>query len=298
MTSRRANIPSLLADILSGRTDFDLYVSTNADAYLRLIKSLNNIGFKIASTVGTPGYDDSFMKQNNISARVRMYCQGQDDRDRQFQLQVDVVLVNGNPVDVVQNFDLKCCEIWFDGRQSYCSDLDGFRSKVTEMRGPYVEKYVSGNQFLMKRVRKYENLGFVIKFQSPAREYLITTGDGRHRIETVDAFDFIMAAILRGVNNVIGFEAKVAMIRMVVDAKLSRQWQSPLPSTHEELQIFANSAYDFTKGIQILSEHFPSLKEKVHAINPHILTFMSEQRERARIDRPHSRGRARSRRTF
>ena len=62
----------------------------------------------------SPAYDDSFMVKNNILSRECFSLLSKDSR----KYEIDVMLVRGNPIDVVNNFDLNVCQVFFDGKNN------------------------------------------------------------------------------------------------------------------------------------------------------------------------------------
>ena len=257
------HIKSLIQDIKKGKIDLDIYVDANN--YNTMLNVFIDIGFKIEKTVGTPAYDASFMRENQIITRVCL---------KKEKLLVDLMIVhnkNGKtPLDVVQNFDLTCCEVWFDGKRCNASNFDDFKQKpvemtagglidniaystipetqsprpgtdkearVTTMRPQYVSKYISGNKFLHKRVRKYETRGFVIKFQSKQDIYYITRMKGRKNI--TNTTEFLLSKLYAHV-----FTKK--QIVQLVEASLENEWPF---QTVNELKEFLNID-EFTKFIE------------------------------------------------
>jgi hypothetical protein len=257
------HIKSLIQDIKDGYIDLDIYVDANN--YNTMLNVFIDIGFKIEKTVGTPAYDASFMRENQIITRVCL---------KKKNLLVDLMIVhnkNGKtPLDVVQNFDLTCCEVWFDGKRCNASHFDDFKQKpvemtagglinniaystipetqsprpgthkkarVTTMRPQYVSKYISGNNFLHKRVRKYETRGFVIKFQSKQDIYYITRMKGRKNI--TNTTEFLLSKLYAHV-----FTKK--QIVQLVEASLENEWPF---QTVNELKEFLNID-EFTKFIE------------------------------------------------
>ena len=248
------HINYVIQDIKDGYIDLDIYVDANN--YNTMLNVFIDIGFKIEKTVGTPAYDASFMRENQIITRVCL---------KKEKLLVDLMIVhnkNGKtPLDVVQNFDLTCCEVWFDGKRCNASHFDDFKQKpvemtagglinniaystipetqsprpgthkkarVTTMRPQYVSKYISGNNFLHKRVRKYETRGFVIKFQSKQDIYYITRMKGRKNI--TNTTEFLLSKLYAHV-----FTKK--QIVQLVEASLENEWPF---QTVNELKEFLN----------------------------------------------------------
>ena len=175
MTVNRKNgIRPLLQMFVNGGKDLDVYVSTRNNEHVKLLQKFVDMGFFVNYVTAAPAYDESFMRQNHIVCRIRMMCTPHAESNA--ELHVDIMIVHEKmPLDVVQNFDLTCCEIWFDGRKTACTDMQVFKSRVATMRPIYVEKFVTGNAFLRKRVHKYEQRGWTIKIMTPEESYVLTS---------------------------------------------------------------------------------------------------------------------------
>jgi len=84
--------------------------------------------------------------------------------------QIDVMAVRNarSPLDVVNNFDLTFCQVWFDGSDVYASHPEHIESKKGMLQGDYVKLMLTGNTFLKKRMAKYMRRGFTIDFDLDA----------------------------------------------------------------------------------------------------------------------------------
>ena len=138
--------------------DLDIYV--NVKNFLKLYESLlssRTLKCKFRSHHLAPAYDQSFFRKNNIMARFH----GQMVHTEYF----DIMIVPDNiPLrQVVQNFDLVCCEVWYDGHSVYATDKIGIETRKTQLRPEYSESLIKHfNFFIINRIKKYKKRGFSI----------------------------------------------------------------------------------------------------------------------------------------
>lgn len=155
--------------------DIDIYVNySNAK---ELLKDLYILGCSRMSAHKAPSYDQSFFRKNNIIARFftvmnseKFYDQYQDRYDRIYRryrkiLDVDVMIIPDHiPLEnVVTNFDLTFCQVWWDGEKIHSYDIDDIKSKSGSLNPQYVESYLNVNTFIIDRILKYKKRGFTIK---------------------------------------------------------------------------------------------------------------------------------------
>jgi len=79
---------------------------------------------------------------------------------------MDVMAVRNKrtPLAVVNNFDLTCCQVWYDGESVYASHPDHVRNKTAFLQPEYIDTFLGGNRFLARRLRKYITRGFTITY--------------------------------------------------------------------------------------------------------------------------------------
>ena len=170
ITSNR-HLNSFVRRVVTGEVDIDVYVSSEDAA--SFVKGLEDMGFVSGEGQLASIYDPSFMRQNGIAMRVNMIkVNGSSQTQIPIIMRLDVVIVNQEngrvPLDVVQNFDLTCCEAWYDGKAVTVKDANSFvlgqdNTRTCSMNPQYVPAFVRGNKFLHNRVRKYESRGFVVR---------------------------------------------------------------------------------------------------------------------------------------
>lgn len=78
--------------------------------------------------------------------------------------ELDIMAVRNkrSPLDVITNFDLTVCQVWYDGDSVKATDPEHVIHKVTYLQGDYVPTYLQGNRFLDWRLNKYTQRGFKI----------------------------------------------------------------------------------------------------------------------------------------
>ena len=79
---------------------------------------------------------------------------------------IDIMAVRNkkSPVDVVQNFDLTFCQVWYDGKDVWATHPEHIVERVGYLQGDYVKLFLGKNQFLENRLKKYTARGFEIRF--------------------------------------------------------------------------------------------------------------------------------------
>jgi hypothetical protein len=154
------------AYIESDLNDVDIYV--NQRNAIKLKNRLKELGYdNFSGSVLQPQYDSSFFVQNNILARFPMYKKSREKYQTTSDPYMDIIIVSDN-VDVVQvvnNFDLTFCEIWYDGVHVHAADPKGVLEKKGYLKKDYVKKlFTCLNAFTLGRIIKYMNKGFEIGF--------------------------------------------------------------------------------------------------------------------------------------
>lgn len=82
------------------------------------------------------------------------------------------------PKQVVQNFDLTFCEIWFDGKTVDATDIDGVLNKKGFLRKEYTDSLLTKfNKFLIDRIKRYSKRGFNITINTQQDSYNINADE-------------------------------------------------------------------------------------------------------------------------
>lgn len=151
--------------------DIDIYVNySNAK---ELIKDLYPLGLNPLETHRAPAYDLSFFRKNNIISRIycKMSTRGMVNERFYFadkNVSIDIMIIPDHILleNVVTNFDLTFCQVWWDGNTIHSYDIEDVRSKSGSLNPDYIESYIAMNNFTIKRILKYKNRGFEIKIDT------------------------------------------------------------------------------------------------------------------------------------
>jgi hypothetical protein len=153
--------------------DMDIYInSKNLNSFLIDMLVIQNDLFesicKNNINLITKDYDSSFLKQNGIKILLQLcsYNKRLLRNDRRLDIDIMVIEDHKNIIDVVTNFDLTFCEIWYDGKTIQSTDPKGVKKGYGFLRKQYVTKlYNENNLFLKERIEKYNTRGFVITIE-------------------------------------------------------------------------------------------------------------------------------------
>lgn len=143
--------------------DLDIYV--NYSKGMELLTSLAGLGFKIRPyKCHHASQYESFFSKNNIQTRFYIERRSIENGYRMRQ-SIDVMIIpDGYDIEnIVTNFDLSFCEIWWNGLDTFASDPYGVRHKSGILKPDY-RKSLFGelNLFIIKRIQKYRKRGFSI----------------------------------------------------------------------------------------------------------------------------------------
>ena len=151
--------------------DYDLYV--NKSYAKDIIEYLLSDGelITLVSIYNTPAYDQSFFRKNKIIGRLLFQIKFDDDSiDDSIDIDLLIVRDDTKLIDVVSNFDLTFCEVWYNGIDFYANYPDDVRNKVGSLKQDYVESLVCGNTFILRRMRKYRRRGYIIEISCKKME--------------------------------------------------------------------------------------------------------------------------------
>jgi hypothetical protein len=145
--------------------DIDMYVPC------KHLKSFNIIMAKLfeAKEViqhNATFYCLSFLRKNGIRSVQKFY----DVKARKHYdaKEMDIMAVRNarSPLEVVQNFDLTFCQIWYDGKMVSATHPQDVKNKTGILQKEYVLSYIEGNRFIRGRLQKYKWRGFNIQLES------------------------------------------------------------------------------------------------------------------------------------
>ncbi len=138
--------------------DIDTTVKSDIDIYVnvRHVPDMKAALSSVATTFSSRKsnlYCNSFLVRNRIREVIEIV-----DKD------IDIVSVRNarNVTDVVQNFDLTICQVWYNGQHMYATHPQHILDMHGELQGDYIELYKTGNRFLRNRIEKYCSRGFTI----------------------------------------------------------------------------------------------------------------------------------------
>jgi len=103
-------------------------------------------------------YCHSFLKMNGIRSVQAFY----NVTTNKHIMDIMAVRNSRSPLDVVQNFDLTFCQIWYDGTNVFATHPDHIISRKGYLQKDYVPLLMNRNIFLIKRLEKYKKRGYII----------------------------------------------------------------------------------------------------------------------------------------
>lgn len=170
--------------------DIDVYVPTNQ--YIRFLKKMTenlepSHKIDVLTTVDknlVPKYDGSFFKKNKIRIKYTFTIKSVNRKT----INVDVMLIDTDFIEVVTNFDLTFCEVFFDGKKLYTTsaeNLKDIRSKKGILKPDYHESYYDQNAFIHGRLLKYQNRGYDISIEGN-RKTIIKPCKYKNRKKTIE----------------------------------------------------------------------------------------------------------------
>jgi len=145
--------------------DLDIYihVSKTVDFVNKLVDD-GTYELALEGNYLRPSYDQSFFRKNNILARFSFNTVSR----AKFPV-IDVMIIPDEIplLNVVTNFDLSFCEIWYDGYYVKAVDAKGVLTKTGTLKKDYTDKLLLDlNRFTVKRLKKYIKKGYVISYDS------------------------------------------------------------------------------------------------------------------------------------
>ena len=117
-------------------------------------------------------YCESFLRKNGIR-RVHTFTNQHEDNP------TDIMSVRHrrSVQQVVTNFDLTICQIWYDGAHVYASHPQDIRDKRATLQSDYVISLMRGNMYIRKRLDKYMKRGFRISIDGMADHFEVLPSD-------------------------------------------------------------------------------------------------------------------------
>ncbi len=154
--------------------DVDWYVPIPHDKTVKdLVRAAQ---MKDINNIKSSSYCNSFLRRNGIrtvntlisNVDYPAYEETSSEVDVNWIRKVDIMSVRKRttPLNVVRNFDLTFCQVWYNGKDVWATHPQHITTKKGEIQGDYVTLYLSKNRFLRKRVHKYIERGFSIRSDS------------------------------------------------------------------------------------------------------------------------------------
>ena len=170
---------------VSHRLDMDFYCPTkNIPNFIKKMASPDEPGktglFERAiqsNTITASLYCSSFLQRNGIR-KIYTFSQIEESpeaisvpletRRKEYPQMIDIMSVRNsrNVSDVVQNFDLTFCQVWWDGEHIWATHPEDILEKKGVLQNDYAVLFLQGNKFLRKRIQKYMKRGFNIKLEN------------------------------------------------------------------------------------------------------------------------------------
>lgn len=156
----------------SSTTDIDIYVPCK-HLYTLYSQLVPVFQAETVNVYGSSFYCRSFLRRNGIRSVHKFEKEATDYTSYPYKTKVplgvgemDIMAVrNARAVtDVVQNFDLTFCQVWYDGTAVMATHPQHLDARVGYLQGDYVQTYLNGNFFLRNRMRKYMERGFDVRF--------------------------------------------------------------------------------------------------------------------------------------
>lgn len=178
-------------------TDIDIYVhQKNAVEFVESVGHFINFNMK---SHAAPAYCMSFFRKNHILSRLTGTI-------GQSKIPCDIMIVDNSYrlQDVVTNFDLTFCEIWYDGKDVRSTEDVG--KKHGFLRDEYKDSlFKYNNYFIQGRIRKYTERGFEIDLKK-SREPLYLEFNQNKDYKVIDNPEEWVVKLI--INNIFDYRLK------------------------------------------------------------------------------------------
>jgi hypothetical protein len=160
--------------------DLDIYIHVSkAVAFVNAITANSMYTISTTNNYLRPSYDQSFFRKNKILGRfsfvqewdtsIKTRSEAIDNGDIFPDIDIMIIPDEIPILNVITNFDLTFCEIWYDAEKEEVNAVDpeGIRNKTGLLKKEYTEKLLLDfNNFTVKRLQKYMKKGFSITYES------------------------------------------------------------------------------------------------------------------------------------
>jgi len=167
---------------------FSDFTSNDIDIYITS-KNMKKFASNLPAYL-SPHSLDFISKYDSLGKKYvqRMLCYKYDENNNpNYNIKVDIVIVDDNYTveQVIDNFDLTFCKIWFDGDDIYASYPSDIKNKKGSLNKIYINSYynaiknnVTDIDLLHQRNKKYTARGFRIKIaKDPSPHKIVNERD-------------------------------------------------------------------------------------------------------------------------
>jgi hypothetical protein len=141
------------------------YWSSDIDIYVRIEDSKPLLNFMLGEcnhnkfqTGRFANYCETFLSKNGI----RCIYRSNSTENSLYKIDLMTIRNSKTPLDVVKNFDLSFCQVWYDGEKVYAVYPEDVKTMKGFVTGDYVKALLNNNKFLISRYKKYTQRGFEI----------------------------------------------------------------------------------------------------------------------------------------
>jgi hypothetical protein len=120
----------------------------------------------------SPAYDESFLRANNIKIRLSLNFKSQNEEEEEtLKTHIDIMIVDNSIelTNVVSNFDLSFCQVYFDGKKFEAFQPIHVIEKSGILEDSYIKSLLKLNKFTLNRIDKYKKRGYIINYSG--KEY-------------------------------------------------------------------------------------------------------------------------------
>jgi hypothetical protein len=143
--------------------DLDIYTYKHGAQELTTLLLKHGVISEVFEMNVAPSYDESFLRANNIKIRLHFKL------DSNIKRSIDIMIVDDDISlpGVVNNFDLTFCQVYFDGDNIKAFFPEHIINRSGYLTEQYVKSLLRFNKFTIKRMKKYTDRGFEIKYNIP-----------------------------------------------------------------------------------------------------------------------------------
>lgn len=168
--------------------DIDIY--TKVEHTTEVVNKICTLfGGDVKSTKYPSHYCNSFLRKNEIK---KVFTISSTDPEKQGEYLFDIMPIRKkrSVVDVVTNFDLTICQVWFDGTFVYATHPLDIYMRRMRLQHYYIPAFQLNNKFILGRIDKYVQRGFTFCTDNIDSEirYDILCNNTKQRITSLFGF--------------------------------------------------------------------------------------------------------------